>query len=611
MRTSTFVVAAGLAVAIVGSARAQQAVTQTIQIGPDAAGIQLPPGMMPGRTPFKTGSGRLRGRVLQADGSGPVRRAQVRLQSPESGPKSALTDGQGRFEFRDLPGGRYSLSATKSGFMNVQYGQTRPFESGKPLDLADKQALDNVDIAMPRGGAISGRIVDEFGEPLPDATVSAMRLTWSNGKRRLTPVTARSWPSDDRGHYRIYGLAPGEYYVSATSGGGAAEAMMVMSTVFTGGEFFGGPGPANAPTSGYAPTYFPGTPNAAEAQKVTVTSSQESSSVDFQLTPVRLVKIAGFVMTSEGRPAAGTRVALLPANRDLTSMLNQAGARTGTDGSFTMSGVAPGDYVLQADPMQITTSTSPQGDNMMVFRAARLGGEGGDAESGMLPVSVGGEDLLNVTIVTTKGARASGRVTFDSEPRPALTGLRVISSATETDLPGFGIGGSGGLKEDATFELTGLFGRRLISVTGLAGWRIRTVKLNGLDITDAGAEFKVGETYNLEVELTQRASSISGGVTASDSSIVKDYTAVVFAENPELWRLPRTRYVSGTRPAQDGRFKITNMPPGNYYAVAVDYIPTGEWGDPELLDRLKSHAKRFTLDEGGTPTLDLKVTTKY
>ena len=55
-------------------------------------------------------------------------------------------------------------------------------------------------------------------------------------------------------------------------------------------------------------------------------------------------------------------------------------------------------------------------------------------------------------------------------------------------------------------------------------------------------------------------------------------------------------------------FKISNMPPGSYYVVALDYVESGAWGDPELLERIKTRAKRFTLGDGETETLDLKIT---
>ena len=68
-----------------------------------------------------------------------------------------------------------------------------------------------------------------------------------------------------------------------------------------------------------------------------------------------------------------------------------------------------------------------------------------------------------------------------------------------------------------------------------------------------------------------------------------------------------TRWVTGARPDQDGRFKVQNLPAGSYYAVAVDYLPQGEWGDPDVLERLKEKARRFSLDEGGSQSLDLRL----
>ena len=105
------------------------------------------------------------------------------------------------------------------------------------------------------------------------------------------------------------------------------------------------------------------------------------------------------------------------------------------------------------------------------------------------------------------------------------------------------------------------------------------MKLNGTDMTDVGTEFKAGETTSgLEVELSNKATSVTGSVTASDGSLLKDYTVVIFSESPEHWRLPVTRWVTGTRPDQDGRFKVQNLPAGTYLAIAVDYVPRANGG---------------------------------
>jgi len=89
--------------------------------------------------------------------------------------------------------------------------------------------------------------------------------------------------------------------------------------------------------------------------------------------------------------------------------------------------------------------------------------------------------------------------------------------------------------------------------------------------------------------------------------VVKDYTVVIFAEDPQKWTAPATRWVSGNRPDQEGRFRVQNLPPGAYYAVALDYVPQGEWNDPEMLERLKAKAQHFSLGEGEKKALDLKI----
>jgi protocatechuate 3,4-dioxygenase beta subunit len=581
----------------IGTALAQE--RQIIISAPGSGEVvgQMPG--MPGSRPAKTGSGRIVGRVFSAESGTPLRRAQVRIVGPDIGAKSSLTDAQGRYEFRDLPAGRFTLSASKAGYVNVQYGQSRPHESGRPIELAEKQVVDKADINMPRGGVISGRIVDEFGEPVADAMVSAMRQTWMAGRRRFVPA-GRPGQTNDLGQFRMYGLPPGDYYVSATLRN--AEVMMFDMMGAQGGPT------GSTPTSGYAPTYFPGTPSPAEAQKVTLVVGQESQQTDFALLPVKLSRVSGVVLTSDGKPVENAMVNLVPLSRtgDVGLMMMTTSSRTTKDGHFSVNGVAPGDYTLNARSIRVTTSEG--GDFMF---AARMGGPGGDdAEFAAMPLSVAGEDLANVMVVTSKGATALGRVTFEGGSKPVLNGLRVNAvPADPSDGPMMVGGSNAAAKADGSFELKGLAGHRLIRVANLpTGWMLKSVTLNGKDITDAGAEFKGSEQVtNLEIVATSKVTEITGAVTDSNGAPMKEYTVVVFSDDPEQWALPMSRWITGARPDQDGRFKIRSMPAGSYYAIALDYIESGAWSDPELLDRLKTRAKRFTLADGQTETIDLKV----
>ena len=610
MRRSTQCVALAALLAWSGSAGSAQ--MQIIQTPP---GVEMP---FPGgpQRQLKTGTGIIRGRVLAMETGAALRRAQVRISGSEILPKTALTDGEGRFEFRDLPAGRFTMQATKAGFVTVSFGQTRPYESGRPIELAEKQVLENSDIVMPRGSVIAGRIVDEFGEAVPDAAVTAFRQTWSNGKRRLTPVSGRVAQTNDLGQFRLYGLPPGEYYVSASLRGGQ-EVMMLDSMVagFRTATSASGPGPSgSSPSSGYAPTYFPGTPNPSDAQRITLGPGQENSSADFALTAVKLSKITGIVIGSDGKPVSGAMINLMPRQATDLVLGSHSTARTNQDGAFTLTNVTPGDYNLQANSLHVVTSS--EGGNTMVFTMrSGPGGSGSDAESGTVPVTVAGEDLPNIIVVTAKGGKAAGKLTFEGGSKPPnVTSVRV--SAVGTDDGGgmsFGAGGAGSVKEDGSFELAGLAGQKLIRVNGLPpGWVLKSVRLNGTDITDTGAEFRPGEAATgLEVVVTSRGTTITGGVTGDNGSPLKDYTVVIFSDDEEMWRVPMSRWVTGSRPDQDGRFKVLNLPAGTYHAVAVEYVAQGEWGDPELLARLKGKGKRFTLNEGGAENLDLKLSVTY
>ena len=110
----------------------------------------------------------------------------------------------------------------------------------------------------------------------------------------------------------------------------------------------------------------------------------------------------------------------------------------------------------------------------------------------------------------------------------------------------------------------------------------------------------------VDVVLTSKLTEVNGTVKAG-STQAKDYTLVVFSDESQKWTLPSTRWVTGTRPDQEGRFQIKNLPAGGYLAIAVDYLAQGEWNDPDVLERLKPKATSFSIDEGETKTLSLSL----
>ena len=523
-----------------------------------------------------TGTAVIRGRVVAADTGSPIRRAQVRAFSSDTrGSRLASTDGQGRFELRDLPAGRWELTASKAGFVTLRFGQRRPFEAGQPVELRDGQVVDRTDIALPRGAAITGRVFDEFGDAVAGARVQVLRYQMVQGTRRLTP-TGIGDQSDDTGAFRLFGLTPGDYYVSAS-----LRAL-----------------PVDDPTidaAGYAPTYFPGTGNVTEAQRVTLGLGQELTNVSFALLPVRTVRVSGRATNSMGQPLGGGVARLTPADATGdTPIMFDGGGNVRQDGTFTLTNVAPGSYTL-------TVASR-------AFGRGGRGGGGGEPEIGSIPLTVANEDLTGIQVVTTQGTTLSGTVVAaqgSSTPLPT-SGIQVTAQSVP-----FGRGpGSGTARVEANgaFILRGLLGSRVIRVAGLPqDWMLQSITINGADVTDRLFEFAgEQELRGARVTVTDRVTEINGTV-ASGGQPARDYTVVVFPEDTTKWAFP-SRYVRSGRPDQKGLFRIRALPPDErYVAVAVDYVEEGEAGDPEFLERIKSSATRFSLGEGETKALELKL----
>jgi len=211
----------------------------------------------------RTGTGTLRGRVVSAQTGLPIRDVSVMAVTagtPQT-QRGALTDAGGRFEIAGLPAGRYDVTASKAGHLTISYGPRRAGEAPRSLELADNQVLDKIDFSLPRGGVVAGRILDEVGEPLPDAMVQVTPLRAGDGPQRAVAGGERS-QTDDLGQFRIYDLPPGDYHVSAAP---SSPPSMVAGT----------PGHAGMPVD--ARTYYPGVPLVTDALPVTVGVSQEVS----------------------------------------------------------------------------------------------------------------------------------------------------------------------------------------------------------------------------------------------------------------------------------------------------------------------------------------------
>jgi hypothetical protein len=542
--------------------------------------------------------GRITGSVRAADTGRPVKRARVSISAPQlTQGRGTLTDDEGGFTFEALPQGRYSLTVSKSGFVSLSYGQRRPLQPGTPLQLADGQELKGLEFRLPRGSVIAGHIFDDSGDPLPAANVRLMRYQFTQGQRQLVPVD--NTQTDDRGYYRMWGLNPGEYYVSAVSrslnigGRGAPPASPGAPAARGGGRgrgFFPAPPIEAAPPTeqvGYAPTFFPGVPSINEAMPVTVGLSVELGDIDFGLLLVRTSRISGKVTSPDGTATTAGNVNLIPDDGPAGRMGTNFGARIEWDGSFTINNVPPGRYTLRARADDtVTPSYAAQ------------------------PITIANADMPDLTIILAPAATISGTVTFvgtQSAQLPDITQVRVTAPSSESGT--LGPTANARVGRDGRFTIEGVpAGQHLIRTQGAQrGWMLKSVTVDGRETIDTPLELRSGASVTgVALVFTDKLSEVNGTVKDDRGIPFTEYTVLAFPDDPALWR-SQARQILTARPDQNGRFQMRGLPPGDYLLTTIDPTEPGEWFEPQFLDQHRPGAARLTIGEGDVKTHDFTI----
>ncbi len=317
------------------------------EIKPDAAQAG------PAQTVTTQTAAGISGTILQSDMRTPLKNAQVtasRGTKPEESDEleegsaadrkfSTKTDEKGHFEFADLVPGTYYVSAAHVGMVmkgsRAREGMVLTLEAGKPQVLS---------LVMLPGAVITGRVLNEDGEPMQHVSVGAMRYIYSIYGRHLSP-TGNTAETDDKGEYRLFGLEPGSYLIAADPrrGGFGEDTGVGISAP-------SGAGPAKANSTVYVATYYPNETSPAQATPIVLKPGDETQA-NFSLSRMPAHNISG---TITGLPAAKASDNEKEGYRFITAIREGSPFPMGMafipkdSSSFKISSVPSGKYKIMA-----------------------------------------------------------------------------------------------------------------------------------------------------------------------------------------------------------------------------------------------------------------------
>jgi protocatechuate 3,4-dioxygenase beta subunit len=544
----------------------------------------------------------------------------------------AVTDDSGRFMFNGVEPGQYRISVDRDGYIRQEYGQRSFSGPGTIISINPGQRVSNLDIQMVTAGSLSGRVFNEDGEPLANVQVQAQTYTYQQGKRVLSS-TGQSVPTNDLGEYRIYWLAPGDYYVSATARRGIVAAVNPVVTQQAvqprPGARDGGRGPAQAgqgmppplpappqPARAaqndetYAPTYFPGTITPETATPVRLAAAAEIRGIDFGLRPVQTVAVRGQVIvpTVSAQPAPAPRAGGGPGARGFGpggrggSQVNVTLTRAGNgarnignmnrtnvrpDGFFEITNVVPGSYNLAAVARQ-----------------------DGQQFSGRIRIEVGAAGLDTVSVPLRPGVAIQGKIFLDGTPpanfKPSQLRVNVQPAEDLGIGMGMGGGGNGQVSDDGSFTLQNVAPMDYrVRVGGLPqGAYLMAGRIGSDDAVNRPFTITGDQPVVLQLQIGFSAGRVQGTVVDEKGS---SYQGVLATLVPEDSRRLRTDVYFSSPTDQYGRVSFANVPPGIYKLFAWEDIPSGAYQDPEYIQRFEDRGKVVKVDPGATAEVQVPV----
>jgi carboxypeptidase family protein len=507
-------------------------------------------------------TGRVQGVVLDALTHQPVRKAtidielignaggQTRVQQQQPQQQGAVTDTSGTFEFHGLPAGRYQIRVMHQSYPRLGFDGVR-----KNVEVSASEAAARVTVELVPGASVTGRVVDEDGDPLTGCFVQLHPAKNPNGG---VPATYVPLAGND-GSYRLANIPPGKYILNA----------QCRTPVFQPRPLSDGPDPP--PSAAYPVQYYAGASDPESAQIVELTPGAERSGIDFQMRPVPVTHIHGTLTAASadwhGRNDLVAQLLPLDPRTSIASISN--GRVNPLNGSFEIRQIFPGPYrliVFSRNALQRGVNRRESPD--LVGAAARVDVAGKPLEIS-LPFHRGVD--VSGTVEIEHSDNAANRIT------PEQVGIQLTPEFPFVPFPSPVQAG-----EDRSFTIKSVFpGEWRIRLTAPSAF-VKSAWLGTEDVTHGILDLTSGSAPPLRILVSSNTATIRG--TAPDSQMV--FATPLDAPGP----------TPSGRTDSSGQFTITGLAPGKYRVVGLDNgAPLPDEGGREV-----------TLREGETAVIEVK-----
>jgi Carboxypeptidase regulatory-like domain len=510
------------------------------------------------------------GSVVESTSDEPVRKALVILRACNGATIGTNTDATGKFTLHNVEPAHYIITVSRDGYAFVPEG------GGQEVTVKAGEPISDLKLKLVRAGAISGRIVDADGDPI--SGVSVQISPWSKKTNRLAGTQAYA-ATNDRGEYRAFNIAPGDYAVS------------VFYSVETEnmGVRLQRPAGDNGPLSAgiYPTVYYPGTIDARQATVVKLGPGMEVQNIDIQLIRAHGVQVRGRVTgLPDSDPTASVHVSLQPVERQGQLEQSRSSVVRGAKGEFEFTDVLPGTYRLRAGYYRF----AEEGSRLMARQK----------------LEVGDSDIDGIQLTLTRPGKVTGRI-MTPVGRKASPSLMVLLASREVgDSQG---GGFARVSAAGDFVINnvppGDYDVFVYSSGVGDDLYLDAIRSGAIDVLAEGMQIGEEAPGSLDIILKANGGTVEFTVTSDTGEAVRQAQVTLVPDAPRQRQVPLYRHCNtGTK----GSCTITGIRPGEYHAFAFPVVIGIDYRDADALEPFMKYATATRIGEGERLQVGLKST---